>query len=707
MSEAGPGGEEIEDLAVFSSPSTPLSLLSAVVVDTETTSIDPREARIVQIGALRLSKGKIDEARIFNRLVNPQIPVPAASSRVHGLTSADLKDAPKFSEIVADFERYVKGRFFIGHAIAFDLMVFKREYALIRRRWIEARAVDIRPLARAIAPALPDYSLDAMAASLGIEIEDRHTALGDARATAAIFKKLVPLLKQQGVRTVAEAIEFARGGEATFGRNHAPGSPESGPIARIDTFSFRHRVADVMNAPPLIMPPSLTLREILGIMIQHKVSSVLIEPEEGSAPGIITERDILRSLDLQSEGALRLKAGAVASRPLQCVRSHDFLHRAISRMHRLGLRHLGVMDQQNRIVGTLSARDLLRQRTSDMISFGDALDQASTIEQLSDVWARLPLIVRSLSAEKIDPREIAAVISHELCNLTRRAAELAQTEIEAEEKAPQDVRFCVLVLGSGGRGESLLALDQDNAIVFDAGENESIAEAWLVRFAQRFNDILHELGVPLCRGGIMARNSAWRKSAAAWRAQVANWLSRSDAEDILHADIFFDAVAVYGEDALGEDLRRDAIAAAAESPGFLKLMALNAARMDNVLGWFGRLRTDSQGRIDLKRSGVMPVFSAARVLALKHGVAARSTAARLMAVRTMPDIPETLLDHLLEAHHLLLGMILDQQLRDLERGTKLSNSVALSELSAYEREKLRWSLEQIQSIEGLLGDPLG
>jgi DNA polymerase-3 subunit epsilon/CBS domain-containing protein len=682
-------------------------LLSAVVVDTETTSIDPREARIVQIGALHLSRGSIDEAGPFDRLVNPQIPVPATSSRIHGLTSADLKDAPKFSEIVADFERYAKGRFFIGHAIAFDLMVLKREYALMRRRWIEARTIDIRPLARVIAPALPDYSLDTMAASLGIEIEGRHTALGDARATAAIFTKLIPLLKQQGVRTVAEAIEFARQGEADTGQDQASALPERGPIARIDTFPFRHRVADVMSAPPLIMPASLTLREILGIMMQHKVSSVFIEPEEGTAPGIITERDILRSLDLQSEGALKLKAGAVASKPLQCVRDQDFLYCAIGRMNRLGFRHLGVMDQQNRLVGALSARDLLRQRANHMISFGDALDQASTVEQLGNVWAGLPLIVRSLAAEQIDPREIAAVISHELCNLTRRSAELAQAEIESEEKAPPTLRSCVLVLGSGGRSESLLALDQDNAIVFEADEDENIADAWLERFAHRFNDILHELGVPLCHGGIMARNSAWRKSAAAWRAQVASWLSRSDPEDILHADVFFDAVGVYGEEVLGEDLRRDAIAAAADSPGFLKLMALNAARMDNVLGWFGRLRTDGQGRIDLKRSGLMPAFSAARVLALKHGVAARSTAARLMAVRTMPEIPETLLDHLLEAHRLLLGMILDQQLRDLERGRKLSNSVALSELSAYEREKLRWSLEQVQSIEGLLADPLG
>jgi signal-transduction protein with cAMP-binding, CBS, and nucleotidyltransferase domain len=62
---------------------------------------------------------------------------------------------------------------------------------------------------------------------------------------------------------------------------------------------------------------------------------------------------------------------------------------------------------------------------------------------------------------------------------------------------------------------------------------------------------------------------------------------------------------------------------------------------------------------------------------------------------------------LIDAHRLLFGMILDQQLRDIERGLKLSNKVAVNELTAYEREQLRWSLEQVRSVGNLLGDPLG
>ncbi len=189
------------------------------------------------------------------------------------------------------------------------------------------------------------------------------------------------------------------------------------------------------------------------------------------------------------------------------------------------------------------------------------------------------------------------------------------------------------------------------------------------------NAILDEVGVPFCKGGVMARNDAWRKSAGEWRKHVAGWLSRSDPADILNADIFFDALPVYGDTRLADALRHDAIAAAGQSAGFLKLMALNAASADAPLGWFGRFRTEEDGRMDLKRGGIMPVFSAARVLALKHGVLERSSAARLEAMRGQGSVPQRQIEQVLEAHKIILGVILNQQLMDIEKGVPPSSRV--------------------------------
>jgi DNA polymerase-3 subunit epsilon/CBS domain-containing protein len=259
-----------------------------------------------------------------------------------------------------------------------------------------------------------------------------------------------------------------------------------------------------------------------------------------------------------------------------------------------------------------------------------------------------------------------------------------------------------MVLGSAGRGESLLAMDQDNAIIYD-GEGD----AWLAAMANRMNAVLDEIGVPLCKGGVMAKSENWRRSGEAWRRHVSGWLSRSDPKDILNADIFFDALPVHGDAQMAEDLRRDAIAAAMQSPGFLKLMTMNAAAIEPSIGWFGRFKLDEDGRMDLKRGGILPIFSCARVLALRHGLPVRSTAARLEALRGRDDIPQRQLEQILEAHRILLGVILNQQLLDIQRGTPPSSRVDPKDVLPSEKDRLKWALDHVKAVIDLLGDPIG
>ena len=126
---------------------------------------------------------------------------------------------------------------------------------------------------------------------------------------------------------------------------------------------------------------------------------------------------------------------------------------------------------------------------------------------------------------------------------------------------------------------------------------------------------------------------------------------------------------------LGQSLRNDALDTVAGSKNFLHLLTHNAADVNIPIGWFGRWQLEN-GRIDLKKGGIMPIFSAARVLALKHGIQVRATPERLEAARPlMPDQAEVI-DNLIDAHRILLGAILGQQLRDIDRGIPLTNTVA-------------------------------
>src|SRR5207247_9380015 len=91
-----------------------------------------------------------------------------------------------------------------------------------------------------------------------------------------------------------------------------------------------------------------------------------------------------------------------------------FIDRAIGRMSRLAIRHVGAVDESDQVVGALSARDLLRLRASEAVSLGDEIDEARDVAGLGRAWAKLPHVASGLLSEDVPGRHIAAVISREL-----------------------------------------------------------------------------------------------------------------------------------------------------------------------------------------------------------------------------------------------------------------------------------------------------
>lgn len=691
----------------------PLASLPAIVLDTETTGLDTSADRVVEIGAVRLVGGKLN-GETYAELINPGISIPKASTDIHTIADTDVADAPVFTDGMDRFMQWSGASIIIGYSIGFDIAILKAEHARHGLDWRTPRALDVRHLVQVLQPNLPAESLETTAGWLGIEVTDRHRALGDALLTARVFLALVPKLVDKGIVTLAQAERGCRmrssqiEGEARAGWE-APGGERGAPdsiaeYARIDSFPYRHRVADLMNAPPLVADSQMPLKQALDLMVEKRVSSLFLAPvEEGGAHGIITERDVLRAVAEAGAGAFAQPIGGFGQRPLVTVDSDEFAYRALARMTAKGFRHLGVADPDGDLAGALSARDLLRQRADDAVSLGDDLEQAETAAELGHVWSGLTAVARALDYEDVDARDIAAIISRELRALTQQACRLAEREFEAEGKGTAPVPYAMLVLGSGGRGESLLAMDQDNAIVYANGAPDG-ADAWFEALGQRVADILNQVGVSYCKGGVMASNAAWRKDLDGWRETVRSWVKRSSPKDLLNCDIFFDARRAHGDADLAETLRVDAMVIAREARTFLKFLALNAGEYDVPVGWLGRLRTD-HGRVDLKAGGIMPIFSAARVVALEHGIRPRATVKRLEEAKQLDVATERRIDNLVEAHRILLGLILRQQLRDIDDGVALSNKVAPGDLTSFEKQELKWALDQVPSVSDLLGTP--
>jgi DNA polymerase-3 subunit epsilon/CBS domain-containing protein len=288
--------------------------------------------------------------------------------------------------------------------------------------------------------------------------------------------------------------------------------------------------------------------------------------------------------------------------------------------------------------------------------------------------------------------------------MTQRAAVLAEQRIAQAGGGAPPCPYALMVLGSAGRGESLLAMDQDNAIVFAAGEPEGAEDRWFATLGTHVADILHQAGVPYCAGGVMAKNPAWRGSLATWRGRIAAWIGRSDPQDLLSVDIFFDLRGVHGDVALAAELWHEGFDRAAGAVAFAKLLAEAAGASAPALNWFGAFKTVN-GRIDCKKSGLFGIVSTARALAIRHHVAERATPARLAGVKAL-GLGEADLDALIDAQATFLDLILAQQIRDIAAGIPPGNAVEVSRLSRRERERLRGAFRAVAHLDTLTQDLL-
>ena len=184
-----------------------LAELAYTVFDTETTGLDPRAGdEIIAIGAARIVNGKLLHGETFESLVDPRRAMSAESVAVHGITAEMLDGQPVIAEVLPRFHRFAADTVLLGHNAAFDMRFLEIKQGALGLRF-DQPVLDTLLLSAVAQPNQETHSLEAIAERLGVPIVGRHTALGDALVTGEVFVRLLPLLAQQGVRTLREARE--------------------------------------------------------------------------------------------------------------------------------------------------------------------------------------------------------------------------------------------------------------------------------------------------------------------------------------------------------------------------------------------------------------------------------------------------------------------------------------------------------------------
>ena len=164
-----------------------------IVFDTETTGLDSREERIIEIGGIELVN-RFPTGRVFHKYLNPQgRDIHPDAQAVHGITAADLADKPSFADIADEFLAFIDGASLVAHNAGFDMAFINAELARIGQRAVDpGLVVDTLQLARRRHPMGPN-SLDALCRRYGIDNSHRtkHGALLDSELLAEVYVELI------------------------------------------------------------------------------------------------------------------------------------------------------------------------------------------------------------------------------------------------------------------------------------------------------------------------------------------------------------------------------------------------------------------------------------------------------------------------------------------------------------------------------------
>jgi DNA polymerase-3 subunit epsilon len=175
-------------------------------VDLETTGTRAAADRVTEVGIVRVqSREGAIEVDEWSSLVDPGVPIPPAIQALTGITDAMVRAAPTFSSLADEVARRLDGCVFVAHNARFDFGFLKHEFARLERPF-RAKVLCTVKLSRRLYPDERTHSLDALIERHALGIDDRHRALGDARALWRFVQAVYASLPHEGIEAAVRRI---------------------------------------------------------------------------------------------------------------------------------------------------------------------------------------------------------------------------------------------------------------------------------------------------------------------------------------------------------------------------------------------------------------------------------------------------------------------------------------------------------------------
>ena len=456
------------------------------------------------------------------------------------------------------------------------------------------------------------------------------------------------------------------------------------------------RVPELISRPPLFCEHATTIRDAAASMTEHGDSAILVR--EGDRLCIVTDAD-LRARVVAGD-VLREAAVSLVARDAVRVGPERLAVDAVVDMLESGVDHLVVEDRRRTVLGIVSATDLMGFETWSPFALRHAALRARDEDELVRVSAGLRRLFLALLGAGLPPLDIGRVLSLQLDSLRLRLIDFA-----IARHGPAPTAWAWLVLGSAARGEFTLGSDQENALAYADSGDELGADAYFERFAQDVNAGLERCGFAPDLNGVLARNRLWRMSESAWIKVFRDCLVEPDNSHLIRATVSFDFRHASG----GLEVVPPLIAVireAPEHPGFLRQLARTAVDPKPPLRFTGSFAVDHEGKLDIKRRGIIPIVNLARFHAIAGGVTISATVDRLEAAAESGALPPDVADGIKEAFGIVARVRLQHHADQIAAGEAVDNMVDPVKLPPVSRRELREAFRVVAAAQKRVANSL-
>lgn len=466
---------------------------------------------------------------------------------------------------------------------------------------------------------------------------------------------------------------------------------------------FRHPLKDMMISSVATCYENEKIQRVADIMKNRNISSVVVLDEDDRHIGIISERDMVAKCFVSFSPPNNWPNAKEVMNPHPIELSpDDSFHQGLLTMIKNKCKHI-LITEDNEIKGIVSMGDLIKFRSMGAFSIIDEIENQDTLKGLKALSPQVDNVLKALVSEKAPPVEICELITEYKDRITRKIIEISEQEMVEEGLGYPPVDYCWITMGSGGRKEQLLTMDQNNGLIFDnvACENQELISDYFLKLANKIVKGLEDSGYAKFRGNIIANDLRWCNSLKDWELGVKQWAQNLDPENIVYITTFLDFRPVYGRRKLADNLKKFSMEALSK-PQVLSLL-VEGIKGEIPTNLFKRLITETKKihelEINLKTQACVHVVNCIRILSLKEGVGETSTLKRLQQLMKKGVIPKEDAEYIEAAYQSLIVFRLKKNIDKLNVGKEPDDLINTRNLSRMQYLALKESLIAVSQLQ--------